>query len=142
MKSLARSSVAAHLRHVSGDGDGIDIPFPEPLFHDSAGETSGKVFLDQKIEGAACYIILELPLGTPFSENWGFRWFCRMLPDDDRYVVLLGCIHRIRDVLQAVLWICDGQLSSEIFILNIYDQQRTLHGITSVWSLTDILQID
>src|SRR5664279_5443766 len=121
MESLARSSVAAHLCHISCDNNGIDIPFPEPLFHDSAGETSGKVFLDQKIEGAACHIGLELPLGTPFSENWRFRWFCRMLRDDDRYAVLLGGIHRIRDVLQAVLWICYGQLSGEIFILHVYD---------------------
>ena len=142
MESLARSSVAAHLRHVSCNNSGIDSPFPEPLFHDSAGETSGKVLLDQEIEGSTCHIRLELPLETPFSENWRFRWFCRMLHDDDRYVVLLGCIHRIRDVLQAVLWICDGQLSSEIFILHIQGQQRTLHGITSLWSLTDILQID
>ena len=142
MEGLARRCIAAHLRHVSRDGDGIDISFPEPLFEDRAGKAAGKVFFKQEIEGTTCHIGSKLPLGTPFSENRRFRCLCRMLHDDDRNALLLGGIHRIEDVLKAVLWICYGQLPGEIFILHIYDQKRTFHGITSGWSLTDILQID
>ena len=128
MKRLAGGGVAAHLRHVTGDGDSFNVVIAQPFLKVGSGETARKMLVDERGARANGDFGTKLPFEAATAENGAVGLRRSVLDDDDGNARDLGGVHGVEDVRQGVRGIGDGQLADEVFVLDVDDQQTAGHG--------------
>ena len=134
VECLPRGCIAAHLCHVTGDGDRRDPAILQPVLKICAGKTSRQCFLDYYIGMPTLDLIMEFPPMRPFPERGCLRCHIGMLDNNNRHAAVMGPVHRLEDIIEASGRVGHREFAGKILVLDIDDQQCFFHESSDIIS--------
>lgn len=121
MQSLASRCIAAHLGHIPGDRDCVDVMVAQPALQIGSGETAGQVLMDERGARADSHLGPKLPFKAATAEDGAVRLGSGVLDNDDWNARNVSGVHGRQNRGQGVSRIRHWQLSNEILVLDVDD---------------------